>query len=130
LTYRSQRGITRLEDVVVTNRKLLPGRVAEHLEVRLNDTQLAEPSLCIVRLVNTGDTPIRTEDYESDLVITLQGVETIASAIWTGARPPDLRPEIRVDDNRVSITPTLVNPEDMLELQVLAAGQAEDKDSP
>lgn len=125
LTYRSQRGRKRLEYAVVTNRKILPGRVARHLEVRHNGTELAEPSLLVVRLVNTGDKAITASDYETDLKVRFGGVEQIASAIWTGTRPQDLRPEIAVQGHEVLIKPTLINPEDILELQVIASGVAD-----
>lgn len=124
LTYRSQRGIRRIEYAAITNRRLLPGRVTQQLEVRHGGRELLEPSLAIVRMVNTGDEAIRAADYESDLRITFEGVREIASAIWTGSRPTEVRPAVEVDGSAVRVKPTLINPEDMLELQVLSAGKA------
>lgn len=48
----------------------------------------------------------------------------IASAICSATRPRDLQPELEVDGNVVRIKPRLINPADMIELQVLSAGPA------
>lgn len=111
---------------MIANTKILPGRVARDLEVRHNGDVLMEPSLTILRLVNTGDRPIKAEDFESDIVIRFEGVRDLSSATWTASRPADLRPDIEIDDDCVRLKPTLINPEDMLELQVLSAGQPRD----
>lgn len=124
LTYRSQRGKVQIEYAVLANAKILPGRVARALEVRHGQAVMREPSLAILRLVNTGDRPIKPADFETDLIVTFEGISGLQSATWTGSRPPDLRPDIHIDGGAVRIAPTLINPEDMLELQVLSEGQA------
>lgn len=124
LTYRSQRNRTRIEYVVVFNRDLLPGRVASQLQVAHNDKVLPAPSLSLVRIVNTGDRAITPESFTDDLCIQFGGVTEIASATWTATRPPQLRPALEVDGDCISVKPTLINPEDMLELQTICAGRA------
>jgi hypothetical protein len=123
--YRSQRAITRLEYVVITNTKLLPGRLANELKVSHQGWSVIEdPSLTIIRIVNTGNRAIPADDFETPLSVTLAGVKEIASATCTASRPSGLRPEPEIDANHVRIAPLLLNPDDMIELQVLSAGQA------
>lgn len=124
LAYRDRRPRTRLEFVVTTNSDLLPEEMPDDLHVVHHGVQLADPSLLIVCLVNAGDNPIPPEAFETDLVITLEGVEEIASANCTAARPSDLRPDLEIDGNAVHIKPTLINAEDLIELQIFTAGQA------
>ncbi len=124
LAYRSQRGRTRLEYAVTTTTEVLPGRVASDLEVRHGGQVVEDPALTILRIVNTGDRAIKAADFETDLVVTLKGVREIASASWTASRPADLRPDIEIDGDSVRVKQALINPEDMLELQVLSAGKA------
>jgi hypothetical protein len=124
LAYRSQRNQTRIEYFVVFNRDLLPGAVSSHLQVTHEGTVLTEPSVSVVRIVNTGDRAIAPESFTDDLCVQFEGVGEIASATWTATRPPQLQPAIEVDGDRVRIKPTLINPEDMLELQAVCDGRA------
>ena len=124
LTYRSQRNRTALEYFVVINRDLLPGTVASQLQVTHRGKVLSAPSMTVVRIVNTGDRGIPPDSFTDDLCVLLEGVDEIASATWTAARPPQLQPTVEIDGDRVRIKPTLINPEDMLELQVVCDGRA------
>jgi hypothetical protein len=125
LTYRNRHGKKRLEYVVTTSTQLLPGPLVKDLQVSHKGSVVENPSLTIVRIVNTGDQPIKASDFESNLTVKFDGVHELASATWTATRPPDLRPEIEIDGGRVvHIKPTLINPGDMLQLQVLSAGEA------
>lgn len=123
LSYLHRRGRSRLEYVVIVHRRLLPGRVAGELDVTHGGAVVAEPALTVVRIVSVGDQPIRPEDFETDLTVTLDAIQEVVSASWSAVRPADLRPEIEIRDARVLIPPKVINPGDMLELQVLSAGQ-------
>lgn len=122
LSYLKRRGRTRLEYVVTMSRRILPERVAEDLEVRHHEVVIPEPALSVVRMVNTGDRAIRAEDFETDLTVTFEATRELMSASWSATRPDDLRPSIQIKGTRVLIAPKLINPGDMLELQVLSAG--------
>ncbi len=122
LSYLKRRGRTRIEYVVTMSRRILPGRVAEDLEVRHHGVVIPEPALSVVRMVNTGDRAIRAEDFETDLTVTFEATRELVSASWSATRPDDLRPGIQIKGTRLLIAPKLINPGDMLELQVLSAG--------
>jgi hypothetical protein len=122
LGYLNRLAHARIEYVVTVSRRILPGRVADDLEVAHRGVVLADPALSVVRIVNTGDRAIRTEDFETPLSVTFGAVRELVSASWSATRPEDLRPGIGIDSNRVSIAPNVINPGDMLELQVLSAG--------
>ena len=123
LTYASQRARTRLEYVVLTSTRLLPGHLAGELEVSYGGEVLAEPALSVVRLVSTGDESIKSSDFETPLVIAFEGVRQIASATWVNSKPKDLRPALELGTDCVEVSPALINPGDGLQLQVLTAGQ-------
>lgn len=122
LSYLKRRGRARIEYIVTTSRRILPGRVADALEVTHQGVAVADPALSVVRIVNTGDRAIRPEDFETDLTVTFDAVRELVSASWSATRPDDLRPGIKTERNRVLIAPKLINPGDMLELQVLSSG--------
>jgi hypothetical protein len=123
LSYLKRRGRSRLEYVVVMRRQLLPGRVARDLDVTHHGAVVADPALTVVRIVSVGDQAIRPEDFETDLTVTFDAVQELVYASWSAVRPADLRPELGIEDDRVLIAPKVINPGDMLELQVLSAGQ-------
>ncbi len=121
-TYWRRRGKSRLEYVVLTRTQLLPAGVANELEVAHDGVAFADPALTVVRLVSVGDEPIRLDDFETDLSVSFDGVQALMSASWSAVRPADLQPEMRIEENRVRVAPAVINPGDMLELQVLSAG--------
>lgn len=122
LTYFNRRGQSRIEYVTMTMRRILPGRVAQELEVVHGGSRVNEPALTVLRLVSVGDAAIRPEDFESDLKVTLEGAREVVSASWTANRPTDLDPTLEVQGVEVLVSPHVFNPGDMLELQVISSG--------
>ena len=124
LTYWARRPTTRLEYIVTTNTALLPREISKDHHVTHDGSDIEDPALSIVRIVNTGDRPIKRADFDTDLLLTFDGVETVVSATCTSRRPDDLQPRLVVDREVVRLQPILLNPGDMLQLHVLSAGQA------
>ena len=125
LAYRSQRGKTRLEFVVLLNTSVVVFRpLSVTLTVSHQGREVRDASVVVLRLVNTGDKAILPEDYRSDLSICLDGVNEVIAATATRTRPGELSPEVTTEQRKVLIAPLLVNPGDMIELQILASGLA------
>jgi len=122
LSYLNRRGRARVEYIVTMSRPILPGRVADDFEVAHQGVMVADPAVSVLRIVNTGDRAIRPEDFETDLTVTFDAVDKIVSASWSATRPDDLRPGIEIEGDRVLVAPQVINPGDLLELQVLSAG--------
>jgi hypothetical protein len=123
LTYLHRRGRSRLEYVVIVRRSLLPDRVSHELEVMHQGAMVSAPALTVLRLVSVGDQAIRPPDFETDLIMKFEGAHALASATVSARRPADLRPDLVIHGDCVHIAPTLINPGDMLELQVISAGE-------
>ncbi|MEV4248745.1 hypothetical protein AB0J63_35685 [Streptosporangium canum] len=124
LTYRSQRGKSRLEYIVLTNTRVVPRVVTAKLEVIYNDMAIPDASVVVIRIVNTGDKAIPPEDFKTELVVHTSGAKKIISALVTKARPADLHLELSIKEDRVLVDPFLINPEDMIEIQLLVSGYA------
>jgi hypothetical protein len=101
-------------------------RFAGELEVVLDGETVDDPVIVSVRMVNTGDRAILSTDFHEPLAVQLLGSQRIVSATVTSSRPSDLRPQLSVDESRVVISPTLINPGDLIELQVIASGPVRD----
>lgn len=122
LTWRDRRGRAQLQYVVTTKSRLVPRGWVESLQVVHEGEAVEDPGLVITRIVHAGDRAIEADDFETDLTMKLTGAGKIASANQTGQRPADLAPELAIDDDTVRLRPTLINPGDMIELQVLCSG--------
>jgi hypothetical protein len=125
LTWRDRRGRAQLQYVVTTKSRLVPQGWAESLQVVHDGGAVEDPGLVITRIVHAGDRAIEADDFETDLTMKLTGAGQIASVNQTGQRPADLAPELAVDGDTVRLRPTLINPGDMIELQVLCSGLPE-----
>ena len=123
LAYRSQRGKTRLEFVVVnTSVAAIPASAS--LAVTYNGKIIPAAAVTVIRLVNTGDKAIRAEDFTSDLVMILDNVNEVVDVTVTKTRPMDLEPQLNINGVAVAVAPLLINPGDMIELQLLTSGLA------
>lgn len=58
VSYRSGRNRVRLEYVLLARTGIIPGTVANSVELVHNGQAIAEPALTALRLVNTGDKAI------------------------------------------------------------------------
>jgi hypothetical protein len=122
ITYRNLHGKTRLEYVVVSNARVVPSQIAAKLDVIYGGARVADASVAIIRLVNTGDKAILAEHFSSPLGIRLDGVNEVVAAMATKTRPADLHPLLSVKTSSVLIAPLLINPGDLIQLQLLSSG--------
>lgn len=123
ITYRDRRGRAELQYVVTTITRLVPREWGESLQVVHDGERVNDPWLVIARIVNVGDKAINADDFEKPLSLKLGDSMGVASVNQTGQRPADLMPDLERDGDTVLVLPTLFNPGDMIELQVLTTGQ-------
>jgi len=123
ITYRDRRGRAELQYVVTTITRLVPHGWGESLQVVHDGDRVNDPWLVIARIVNVGDKAVNADDFEKPLALKLGGSMGVASVNQTGQRPADLMPDLERDGDAVLVLPTLFNPGDMIELQVLTTGQ-------
>jgi hypothetical protein len=112
---------TQLEYIVLTRSEVLPAGLPQTFQLVHRDLPVDDPSMVIVRMVNTGDQAIAEVDFASDLIISLPSARVV-SALCTARRPGDLAPELVIDGQQVRIRPLLLNSGDMMQLQILSAG--------
>ena len=124
LAYRNRQPKTRLEYFIATNSTVLPDDLPESFYLAHGDTKILNPAITIIRIVNTGDKAIPSSSFETDLQIRLRGVSEVVSANCVARRPADLQPTLEVRGDMALLKPLLINAGDMLEVQLLSAGQA------
>jgi len=77
----------------------------------------------IIEFVNTGDEPIKSADFESDLQLFFDGSSTVISATFSNAKPKTLPIKLNYRDSLVSVKPLLLNKGDRFVIQVFTTGQ-------
>ncbi|WP_405683274.1 hypothetical protein [Streptomyces sp. NBC_00057] len=93
----------------------------ENLGIHYDGRVLNKPRLMVLEIINTGNTPIRREDYQDDLKAKFPGVVEI---VWSSVQgtPSSVTADVRVAAETVEIGCPLLNAQDVLTLQVLVNG--------
>lgn len=121
LTFLVQRQKYRLEYLVVSRARLLPN-APPGLTVTYRGAEATDAAISEIRIVNSGYEAIGIENFKTELAVRLHGVHDVVQASALATRPPDLSASIAISGDRVLVSPLLLNPGDMLQLQVLTSG--------
>jgi hypothetical protein len=119
-----QRRRKRLSYEVVTQLPLLTVQEEIQGRVRLyfDNQALDDVTLIAVRLINDGNLPLRSLDFETPLVIHFNDAAHVLSSEIIEQRPTDLPVDLDSDGTSVSIAPLLLNPRDYVKLKCLVTG--------
>src|SRR5690606_28861479 len=66
----------------------------EGLKITIDEKEIAEPALIVLKVENDGIIPIRSDDFESDLEIILEGDINLIRASVIQTRPEWIKPSI------------------------------------
>ena len=124
-SYRSQRSSRELEYIVLSNAKVLDKPISKLLSVTYLDQAVEHPSVAVMRIVNTGNKSILPSEIDAPMAIILAGGRIVACAV-TCAKPAGLNVTPTIEGNRIVLARTLINPEDLIELQILTSGRPTD----
>lgn len=83
------------------------------LTISFNGKPVKDIHLVLIKIVNTGNVPIASGDYESPFSIRYGNDSTVLSAEVVNELPVDLDPILSVSKNAIDIKPLLLNPGDM-----------------
>lgn len=93
--------------------------IAQHIKVFYKEQPAANLSLFQLRLDNTGNRAIRTEDYEKPIRIAFPSQSTVVEASVVESRPRGIEITAQIDRNSVTLSPALLNPGDRVLLRFL-----------
>ena len=122
MTYRRQSNRKALEYLVLSSQRLVNRRVSSELVVTFDGRVVSDPALSVLRLVSVGDSGIPASSFETSLTITFEGAREVVTASVAAVRPKDLPVLLKLETNRVSIEPLLLNAGDLIEVQALTDG--------
>ena len=131
ITYRRTREDKRLDyEIIVNTRVLVPKHIDEGLELRYKGVEVKDPSLIIIRFINSGNRPISPSDQVEPLSVSFPEKDwpiygRILSASLARASIPTDKVTIKIVGDRAEITPMLLNQGDWLAVRFLIDKEAE-----
>jgi hypothetical protein len=133
LIYRRQRRVISIDYDIVADIRLIESDAADsfggRIKVTHNSHPVRHPRIVDVKVMNTGNTPVKAADYERPIVFQLEGGHPPRDATLIGESTPNITGtlfESKPDPPRaISIQPALLNKGEWFTLRMLF----DDKDS-
>jgi hypothetical protein len=121
ILYWIQRQKRALSWQLVSNTPLLSidKEIKENLEVLYNGKQVQDVQLIIAKIINTGNVPIKSIDYERPINFNFGENARILTAEVTETSPDSLKASANVEGKKVILPPTLMNNRDWITLKIL-----------
>jgi hypothetical protein len=120
--YYIQRQKKKLSYEIITHTRLLSIKEEFKSNIRIlyDGKPVTDVHLLEVNLINSGNTPILKNDYETKLNINCGDKSTILTADAIFVDPPDINPSFAVDGNNIVLEPILLNGGDSIILKIIA----------
>lgn len=89
------------------------------LKFNMEDSELKNAILTVIKVVNSGKVPIKGDDFESPIRFDLEFGGGMMMPRVAASHPMDLPVDISVDDNSLLISPLLLNTGDYFYIEIL-----------
>lgn len=106
---------------VISNNALLTTRekLAGKLKVLYDEHEVENVRFLIIKLCNTGNIGVPSEDYERPIKFILSNNSRILSAEIILQKPTTLKCELSILENEIELKPVLLNAKDYLVLKII-----------
>ncbi|XAI95636.1 hypothetical protein [Microcystis phage Mae-JY22] len=113
-----------LEVAIVSQTELLPSSSPglKAAQLSIDGASVHEPYLTVIMVSNNGDEAIRAAEFETPLVLKLNGPARLVRADVSTTEPDNVRINVTRQDDQAVIAPTLLNPGDTIRLSLLTGG--------
>jgi hypothetical protein len=121
--YLIQRNRRSLAYDIVTSTQLIgiSNDLADDIQVLFRGVPIPNVWLVVARILNEGNVPVKTADYERPITIVFGETATILQAEVVQAKPSNLDLVITQDAHCVTLSPTLLNPMDYVTIKALVS---------
>ncbi len=96
--------------------------ISGQLKILYKGKVVKNVSLLVIKLMNTGNVPIISSDYERNVELVFNNCDKILSAEISESTPSNLSGEIYLSEKSVGLKPLLLNPNDSITLKILLSG--------
>lgn len=80
-----------------------------------------KPFISTIIIRNTGNIPIKKEDYDTPIMLHIANEPTIAQVRYQMS-PPEINADMVLSPKKATISPVLLNPEDKITIHVFSSG--------
>jgi hypothetical protein len=91
----------------------------ERVEILFDGKPAKNVSLLVVRIINNGNVPITSSDFEIPLSLNFEEKVNILSAEVNKSSEKSLKPVISLSANKIILEPILLNSKDSFEIKIL-----------
>lgn len=91
------------------------------LSLKYNNKTIENAYYTLIRLKNTGTSPIKTNDFESNIQVQFDEKIIIFESSILDKQPKELNANISIVDSKTILTPTLFNPDDFITIGILSS---------
>jgi hypothetical protein len=109
-------------DVVVNNQLItsdVQKEVNSKLRVLYDNRDVMDLRLVVIKIFNSGNSPITPSDYETPIGFNLGSEGNILEVSILNVQPSNIQPKMTYSNNRLLIDPLLLNPKDSITIKVL-----------
>lgn len=106
--------------IQLENKKLLYHSV-KNLSLQYKNKTIEDPYYTLIKLKNTGSSPIKTNDFESNIQIQFDQNVIIFESSILDKQPKELNTNISIVDSKTIVKPTLFNPDDFITIGILSS---------
>lgn len=97
-------------------------RVTDMITVLYNGQPVDQVQLAAIRIINDGNDAILASDYLQPITVSIGDGSNILDASVNNWYPDNIAVDLRLEDNRSIVPPTLFNPGDYFSISILYAG--------
>lgn len=121
--YYKQKSSKKLSFKIVSNTSILTyeERVKNELQLSYKAKKVEDVRLILLRIFNSGNVPITSEDYEKPISVEFNGSTQVLTAEVIRKRPINLQATIAIENRVVTLYPSLLNPSDEIGLKILVS---------
>lgn len=95
--------------------------IKKQLQILFNGKPVQQVHLIVIKIINSGNMPILSTDYERPVSLNLGEEAQILTAEVVETDPDSLRTSARIEGKSVVLTPSLLNEKDSITLKMLVS---------
>jgi len=107
--------------VNIDNPKFLYKGKIDNLSLQYKNKTVENPYYTVIKLKNSGSSPIKTNDFESNIQIKFNEKVTIFETSILDRQPKELDTNISIVNSNILIKPTLFNSDDYITIGILSS---------
>ncbi len=100
--------------------------IAGKLQILFQDKPISRVFLTVIKLVNAGNVPISSSDYERNITISFGDSSKVLTAEISKTDPENLGAEISIKNSSIELKPVLLNPRDFIIIKALISNFGEE----